>query len=207
MGDRRALWIFAAAAVGILGLFAMSLNQERDRSVPLIPTVLPTDPVRGSPGAAATIISFGDFQCPFCREQEAVFAQLHEEFPQDLRIVWKDLPLTALHREAMPAALAARCAQDQGKFWEYHDALYDNQSALGRPLFEKTAAEVGLNLGDFQTCYNEQKQLTLVAAGQREAAALGISSTPYFYLNGRPFDGLTSKETLVTALHAQVQTP
>ncbi len=129
----------------------------------LIPPVLPTDPVRGDTRAQLTIIEFGDFQCPFCADIAPVLAQVLASYPE-VRLVWKDLPNPA-HPQARPAALAARCAQNQDKFWEFHDLLFANQAELGDKLYKQIAEVLELDLTSFNSCLASQAYIEVVGEG------------------------------------------
>lgn len=144
----------------------------------------------GPADAAVTIIEFSDYQCPYC----AHFAL--ETFPEirrayldtgKVRYAARDLPLP-FHAFAVPAAVAARCAGEQGKFWEYRDELFRNQSQLGRAPYAELAKPLGLDLAKFEACRASGQQQAAVKADAALARSHGISSTPSFVI-GRLVDG------------------
>lgn len=196
--------IFGGIAAGLIGLFLFTLIRQEAGIRPPALRILPTDPVRGSAGAPVTILSFGDFQCDFCKDQEAVFTRLLTDYPDRVRVVWKDLPLIDLHNQALPAAIAARCAQEQGKFWEYHDALYANQEQLAAERYTAIVSDLALDGGAFAECTNTDKPLSTIEENRREAAKRGINTTPYFFVNGTAFDRLTSFEELSTLINGSL---
>ena len=111
------------------------------------------DPSDGPPDAPVTVAVFADFQCPFCRELVPTLRRLREAGPATgFRLVWKDFPLTTIHRDALGAAEAAHCANEQGRFWEFHDRLFANQQQLRRPALKQHAADLGLDTGRFNLC-------------------------------------------------------
>jgi protein-disulfide isomerase len=149
---------------------------------------LGASPVRGPADALVTIVVFSDFQCPFCARVEPTLARVLEEYKGKVRIVWKDLALP-FHDLALPAAIAAREARQQGKFWEMHAKLFANQGALDRASLEKYGADLGLNPGRLKAALDGQLWKADVEADAALAARLGIRGTPSFFINGRVFVG------------------
>ncbi|HXZ86717.1 MAG TPA: thioredoxin domain-containing protein [Myxococcota bacterium] len=156
-----------------------------------------TGPSRGPANAAVTLIEFSDYQCPFCRRAEPVVKQLMQKYPNDLRLVYRNMPLDALHPRARAAAIAAVCADQQGKFWEYHDKLFDNQQALADSDLEKYAAELGIDASAFKTCRADPATEARVNSDAEAARAAGLNGTPAFFVNGilvsgaRPIEDFT----------------
>lgn len=146
-------------------------------------------PARGPASAPVTIVEFGDFQCPYCKKAESSVQTVLEQHPHDVRIVFRNLPLTQIHPNAKVAAEAAVCAERQGKFWEMHDAMYADQSALTADALKATAKRLGLNPERFSTCLGDGASAAALDADAKAAAELGLSGTPYFFINGRPIDG------------------
>jgi protein-disulfide isomerase len=143
------------------------------------------DPVLGPADAPITIIEFSDYECPFCRKwYQEVLLPLLDKYPDQIRFVYRDLPLTSLHANAFPAAEAANCAGEQGKYWEYHNALFEMPFALGRDAFIQLATDLGLNVEDFTGCIDSRRYRDEVEADFQFAVNLGIQSTPTFFVNG-----------------------
>jgi len=151
--------------------------------------VVAAGPARGEPNAPITIVEFGDFQCPYCLQAENTVRTVMTNHPQDVRLVFRHLPLTELHPNAAHAAEAAVCAEQQGKFWEMHDAMFADQNALGVEGLTATAARIGLDPDKFRDCVNDSRTNAAVQADADAAAELGVSSTPSFFINGRPVEG------------------
>jgi protein-disulfide isomerase len=145
-------------------------------------------PARGPEGAPIEIIEFSDFQCPFCLRAYPTVKQVLSTYGDKVRIVYRNFPL-ANHPNARPAAEAAACATEQGKFWEYHDRLFENQSKLADADLKQHAAAIGLDTAKFNACFDAKKFAkdidTDVAAGQEA----GVSGTPAFFVNGRSVNG------------------
>ncbi|MDD9968639.1 MAG: thioredoxin domain-containing protein [Myxococcales bacterium] len=143
---------------------------------------------KGSDDALITIIEFSDFQCPFCSRVNPTMADIVKEYGKDVRVIFKHNPLP-FHKDAMPAAQAALEARDQGKFWEYHDKLFENQKALKPADLEKYAKDVGMNVAKLKTALKDEKHKAEAEADQKLARSLGASGTPAFFINGRNLRG------------------
>jgi protein-disulfide isomerase len=143
------------------------------------------DPILGADDAPITIVEFADFQCPFCqRHFLETYPLLVENYGDQIRFVYKDYPLTSIHPEAIPSALAAKCAQEQDKFWEFHDLLYSGRLELGDEAYLTYAEELELDMAGFQACYDEARYTEAVQADYNFGAQLGVNSTPTFFING-----------------------
>ena len=152
-----------------------------------VPTTA-ADPVRGNPSAAITIVEFSDFQCPFCARVNPTLDRVRQTYGDRVKIVFKDYPLPN-HPQAPKAAEAARCAGEQNKFWEMHDAMFANQRALEVPQLKQTARAIGLNGTSFDQCLDSSKYEATVRGGSELGERMGVNSTPTLYVNGRPLIG------------------
>jgi len=146
-------------------------------------------PFKGTERAAVTIVKFEDFQCPYCKTVQLTYQELLKRYNGKVRLVHKDLPLDSIHPQARQAAEAARCAGDQGKFWEYHDKLYANSPKAGVEELKSYAKELGLNVTSFDQCVASGKFKGLVQKDLSEGAQLGLTGTPTFFINGRELSG------------------
>ena len=145
-----------------------------------------TDPSKGN--GAVEIIEFSDFECPYCRKAQPIIRELMAKYDGKVKLVWKDYPLS-IHQNAVPAAVAARCAGEQGKFWEYHDVLFENQEALASDDLSRHAATVRLDVARFKGCLRAGKYRDQIASGLSEARNHPIEATPTFLINGRMVTG------------------
>ena len=145
-------------------------------------------PVLGSKDAKVEIVEFSDFQCPFCSRVWPTLQQVRDEYPDDVRVVFKHLPLR-IHPKAPAAHAAAEAAHRQGKFWEMHDAIFASPRDLSPERYEQYATEIGLDLDQFKTDVTSASVKARVKADQSEAAKLGVSGTPSFFINGRYLSG------------------
>ena len=154
------------------------------------------DPARGPADAKLTVVVFSDFQCPFCARVEPSLAQLERAFPGKIRIVWKHQPLP-MHPQAMPAALAAEAAREQGKFWPMHDKLFASQQALSQPdTLSRAAKEAGLDVRRFEQAIAARKGEARIKEDQKLAAQVGANGTPTMFFNCRQVVGAQPFERL-----------
>jgi protein-disulfide isomerase len=153
-------------------------------------------PFKGSEKAVVTIVKFEDFQCPFCKQAQSALTEILSRYEGKVRLVHKDFPLDSIHPQARQAAEAGRCASDQGKFWEYHDVLYANSPKAGLEELKSYAKSIGLNLASFGQCFSMGKYKAAVEKDSEEAARLGLTGTPVFFINGRELSGAQSVEAI-----------
>ena len=151
-------------------------------------------PSKGPTKAPVQIIEFSDFECPFCFRVNPTVAQVLGTYGDRIRLVYRHLPLPN-HPNARPAAEAAACANEQGKFWEYHDRLFADQSKLAAADLKKHAADLGLDAGKFNACVETRRFQKDVDADMDAAQLLGVSGTPHFFINGRPLSGAQPLES------------
>jgi protein-disulfide isomerase len=163
-------------------------------------------PSRGPKNAPITLVLYSDFQCPFCSRVEPSITQLEKDFPGKIRVVWKDYPLP-FHPNARPAAIAARVAGEQGKFWEMHKKLFENQTALDRPNLEKFAGEVGVDVGKLKAALDSNKYAGDIDADLKSGQELGVNGTPASFINGRKIGGAYPYETFKKVVEQELAKP
>ena len=161
-------------------------------------TVDPTM-ARGPAAAPVTIFEWSDYECPYCRNAQEILQRLQGEFPDTVRLVYKDFPLGS-HPGALPAAIAARCAGVQGRFWEYHDLLFVAQPAFARADLIGYARRLGLDAGAFTECFDSGRFRDAVLADQREGREAGVRGTPTVFINQRQVEGALPLEDLRAAV-------
>ncbi|MDH3276963.1 MAG: DsbA family protein [Nitrosopumilus sp.] len=150
------------------------------------------DPIRGDPNAPITIVEFSDFQCPFCaRFHVQTLPFLLEDYIDTgkVNLVYRDFPIQSIHPNALPAAVAAECANEQGKYWEYHDTLFEKQSGWSRldsnaviATFSQYATDIGLEQQQFDSCLETGKYLEEVQGDLSDGRAYDITGTPGFFI-------------------------
>jgi protein-disulfide isomerase len=167
------------------------------------------DHIKGNSGAAVTLVEYSDFQCPACRAYHPILKQLHESFPDDLRIVYRHFPLTSIHQNAEDAAQAAEAAGVQGKFWEYHDRLFLDQpewSSLRRlkSTFLDYAEGLELDLEQFEADLDNDDLHRKVKRDRAAGAKLQLNGTPSFFLNERKIQNPRSIEDFEALIQSEI---
>jgi protein-disulfide isomerase len=167
--------------------------------------ITPTDPTKGPASAPVTIVEFSDYQCPFCARVNPTLDQIRAAYGNRVRVVWKDFPLTSIHPEAFKGSEAAHCAGDQGKYWEYHDRLFENQRAMTPADLKRHATDLGLDMNAFNACLDSSKYAERVRAGMDQGTKLGVSSTPALFINGRIVTGAQPYEAFAAIIDDELQ--
>ena len=148
-----------------------------------------SDPKRGADDAPITIVEFSDYQCPFCeRFYQQTLPALFKEYGDKVRFVYKDFPLP-MHPDAQKAAEAAHCAGEQGKYWEYHNTLFENQSSLGIESLKHYAKALNLDTSRFDACLDGGKQADKVKEDTKIGRSVSVNGTPTFFINGERLVG------------------
>jgi Na+/H+ antiporter NhaA len=160
------------------------------------------DHIRGADDALVTLVEYGDFECSYCGQAESVVRELLASFGDDLRYVWRHLPLNDVHSGAQLAAEATEAAAAQGRFWELHDALLAHQETLTPPDLRRHAQELGLDVERFWEELRHHEHAPRVAEDVAGADASGVSGTPTFFINGRRHHGAYDIDTLTIAVRA-----
>ncbi|NTU99328.1 DsbA family protein [Candidatus Falkowbacteria bacterium] len=160
------------------------------------PKLKETDPVLGSKEAPITIFQFSDLTCKYCANQENIIRKLIIDYPGKIKLVWKDYPEKASTSPSQLAAVAARCASEQGRFWEYHDLVSASAKTIDQNLLTSLAKNLKLNLIAFNSCVKGQAAKQLVQDGLEEADGLQITGIPYLFVNDKEFMGETSADEL-----------
>lgn len=161
-------------------------QQNQQAQQPSAPTKIDLGdaPFKGNANAPVTIVEFSDFQCPFCGSFfQATLPSIEKDYVATgkAKFVYKNFPLS-FHPNAQPAALAAECAKEQGKFWEMHDLLFSNQEALSRTKYTDFAKQLGLDVTKFDSCVDSSKYLNNVNADFSQGQTAGVSGTPSFFI-------------------------
>jgi len=161
-------------------------------------------PAKGAAGAPVTLVKFEDFHCPFCKEVQRTLGELMARYGERMRIVHMDFPIDALHPQARASHLAARCADEQGKFWPYHDALYAATPQSSPAELGSLARQTGLDLPSFEACLSSGKHAAAVERDVSEGAQAGVTGTPAFYINGRMIGGAQPIEQFVRIIEEEL---
>lgn len=192
------LFLFITLAI-VIGLETYNIYQKIKRGeVPLtengeeIPRTLVSvddDPYFGPLDAPVTIVAFEDFQCPYCKESFMAVKQVRDKYPDAVRFVFRDFPIEATHPGVIEAHLAAECAHDQDKFWEYHDKLFLNQENQDTASLVQYAKEAGLDITAFTSCLENKVPEKEVQKDLSDGVMLDIAGTPVWFFNGFKVEG------------------
>jgi predicted DsbA family dithiol-disulfide isomerase len=146
-------------------------------------------PSKGVANAPVTIVEFSDFECPYCGGLFPTLKQVEKNYPQQVRIVYRQFPLTNLHPHAQKAAEASLCAAEQNKFWEFHDSMFGNQRELSVADLKQRAVDLKMDTQAFNQCLDSGRQSAAIQADIQEGARAGVSGTPALFINGRFLSG------------------
>ncbi len=187
--------------------YLAELRAAHDVEMALAPPrseVAATGPARGPDDAPVTIVAFSDYQCPFCRRAEPTLAAVLARYPESVRLVHRHYPLDRLHPLARSAAEAAACAEDQGLFWEYHEALFAEGANLETEGLRAIALDLGLDEAEFASCVDERRHQARVEADLAAGKAVGVKGTPAFFVNGVHLNGARPLEDFVQLIDEEL---
>jgi len=154
----------------------------------LVVPVAPTDHTIGPPHASLTLVEYGDFECPNCKQAASLIKLLLSHFSDRLRFVYRHFPLEEVHPHALTAGLAAECAGGQGQFWAMHDLLFAQQPALGPDHLQTYAQRLQLDMTRFSSEMSDTVYLQRIREHQESGARSGVRATPTFFINGKLHD-------------------
>jgi protein-disulfide isomerase len=161
-------------------------------------------PTRGPAGAPIEMVEFSDFQCPYCQRVFPTVKKVLEAYGDRIRLVYRHFPLPN-HPNARPAAEAAQCANEQGKFWPYHDRLFSTPNRLSDTELKQGAAELGLDSASFNQCLDSHKFKAIIDSDLQAGDDAGVSGTPAFFINGRELSGAQSFETFKRVIDEELE--
>lgn len=205
MGHKRLIaWIALLILTGlVLASFYIATrppqtsdDSEDDLATLSEPIITYIDPSRGPADATVTIVEYSDFTCSACQEMSDSILYIQQLLPNDVRHIYKSVPNDGANEMATPAAVAAYCAGNQGKFWEFHDLLYANQNQISSDLFYTLAEYLEINLDSFEECYENRETLPLVQRSYEEALRLNLVVTPTVYINEFSYTGALDRTEL-----------
>jgi protein-disulfide isomerase len=189
--------------------YANSLRAKADVSIllqpPKVDVTFDRASLRGDPRAAVTIVEFADYQCPYCKQAEATMDALLKKYPGQVNLAFRDFPLTSIHPYAEKASEASRCAGRQGKFWEFHDALFSNQTKLDESSLNSIAQTLALDITSFQSCLASGEYKAQISRDQDDGRKAGISSTPGFFVNGVFLNGAQGESAFEKVIENQLR--
>ncbi|MGZ3311279.1 MAG: DsbA family protein [Xanthobacteraceae bacterium] len=163
------------------------------------------DHIRGPANAPVTVVEYGDYECPHCGLAQPIVNAVREHFSRQLRFVFRHFPLIQVHPNAESAAESAEFAGAHGRFWEMHDAIYDNQDRLGLPLLFVLASKLGLSELELQSALESGQYEPKVRADFLGGVRSGVNGTPSFFINGERHDGTYAFDDLVAAIELRLR--
>lgn len=169
----------------------------------LVVPVTHADHVQGDPNAKVTLVEYGDYECPSCALAVPLVKALQGHFDDRLRFVFRNFPLTEIHREAESAAETAELAATHGRFWQMHDALYQNQDALGLPLYIALVEALNMERKDLTDTLESHAFVSKIHADFRGGLVSGVNGTPTFFINGYRYDGPVDFDNLAAAIELE----
>ncbi len=200
------LYVFALKTLAPTG---GSTNGGADALVTATPLDKPTvsfgNPSRGPKDAKLAMFVFGDYQCESCATFEATVAAVAAAHPADVRVVWKDMPDSRLHPEATNAAVAARCAGEQGAFWAYHDLLMAQKGIILAANYVPFATTLQLDEDSFKGCYDNALTKPMVQRDYDEGQRLRITATPTVFIGSHRLEGAVSADRLNEVIAVELQ--
>jgi protein-disulfide isomerase len=161
-------------------------------------------PAFGPENAKVKIVEFSDFECPFCSRAASAVHQLRDKYQNQVRFVFRQFPLE-MHKNARPAAIASLEAEAQGKFWQFHDKLFENQNELQRDALERHAQAVGLDMGRFKRALDENAHATAVDRDLKLGADVKVNGTPTMFLNGKRVENPTDVAAISAMIDAELK--
>jgi len=174
------------------------------RTIERTEVLTPADHLRGPPNAAITLIEYGDFECPICKQAAGALQVVLARFPTQVRLVFRHFPLEQAHPHALLAAQAAECASEQARFWEMHDLLFEHQQRLESHHLLDYARRLELDIHQFRREMNDEIHLPLVREHQRRGEHSGVRATPGFFINGRIQDVSYGMHALIDAIEEEL---
>ena len=162
-------------------------------------------PAKGPATAPVTLIEFSDFECPYCGNMEPVLKQVEKNYGDKVRFVYRQFPLPWVHPYALKAAEASLCANEQNRFWEYHDALFANQRDLTVESLKKRAADLKLDTAQFNTCLDSGKEAAAISKDVAAGHQAGVDGTPTLFINGRMMYGTQAYADIKAAIDEELQ--
>ncbi|MBU1164612.1 thioredoxin domain-containing protein [Patescibacteria group bacterium] len=170
-----------------------------------LPSVTNSDYIQGDKNAQLTLIEYSDFQCPFCSRHTPTLDKVLDEYKGKVRLVFRHFPLNSIHPQAQKAAEAAECAGEQGKFWEMHDKIFANQTAISVENLKSYASALGLNASQFNDCLDNDKYASKVQQQMQGGAAAGVTGTPATFIGDQLVKGAVPYENLKSIIDSKLK--
>jgi protein-disulfide isomerase/rhodanese-related sulfurtransferase len=204
----------AALLMGVPAFYQLSTHGEAPPPPPPAPNettaeklVRPDSHATGNPGAAVTVVEFGDFECPVCGREEAVAKEIRAKYAHQIRFVFRQFPLIHTHPFSERMAEASECAAEQGKFWEAVDEIYSRQGDASDDGLRRDAAEIGLDPAKFHQCLTSGAEAARVTRDREDGKALGVNATPTFFIGHQVVSGAPDEEEFSRHIEQELAAP
>jgi protein-disulfide isomerase len=168
--------------------------------IQLTPSVNNNDNLFGNPAAPIELVEYGDYECPYCGRAYPIVKDIKQQLGSDIKFVFRNFPLTKIHPNAFPAAVATEAAGLQGKFWEMHDMVFENQKALNEERILLFADKLGLDTERFQNDLQQEALTHKVEQDFESGIRSGVNRTPTFFINGKKYEGEWGDQQLLQYL-------
>lgn len=173
--------------------------------MPLKPAVSEKDHIQGDPSAQIELVEYGDYQCPHCGHAYPIIKEVQEALGDQLKFVFRNFPLAEIHPYARLAAVATEAASRQGKYWEMHDIVFENQQDLHYPHLVEYATRLGLDIDQFKTDLDDQDLMEIVEDDFESGVRSGVNGTPTFFVNGHKYSGNWEAAPFISFLKSQLK--
>lgn len=201
---QRWLAIFGGVAGVILVIFTINITSQSRKDQSIKPRIVSTDPVLGNESGGVTLVVFADFECEACKAEVPVLKRILASNSKNIRLVFKDFPIPS-HPNARHASEIARCAQDQGKFWQMHDVLFEHQIELGTVELGVLAKEAGVDVGLLDACLKAVGGGARIDAAIVEGNRLQVQEVPTLFVNSQRLTGVVDEPEIVKAIQESKQ--
>ncbi|MBU1199345.1 MAG: DsbA family protein [Nanoarchaeota archaeon] len=202
-----AIAVFAVLIIIGIGIFTgwFGLADKNAKDAERIRVPIDNDPFTGGSEASVVIVGFSDYECPFCSKAEQTIMNILKKYPDEIVYVFKNYPLTKIHPNSYNAALAAECAKEQDKFWEYHEYLFAHNTELNEDMFKESALTFGLDSEKFNECFDSQRYKIGVDKDIQTAGVVGVTGTPTFFINGIKLVGAQPEEEFISLIEDELK--
>jgi protein-disulfide isomerase len=209
--SKQFLGVIAAILVVFAAIFVSTSKNSTENTGTKSSTVKPTEHVEGNTASGVKLVEYGDFQCPYCEAYYPTVKSVVETYKDRIAFQFRNFPITSAHPNAYAAARASEAASLQGKYWEMHDALYDNgnwqswtNTTTPNTYFEGYAQQLGLDVNKFKTDYASSAVNDLINADMKAGTSLGVSGTPTFFLDGKQVTIANTVEAFAKVIDAEL---
>lgn len=162
------------------------------------------DHAQGTSNAIIELVEYGDYQCPYCGHAYLIIKKIQQLFDKDLRFVFRNFPLSEIHTQAKIAAIAAEAAGLQGRFWDMHDIIFENQQNLSPSFLIEYARKIGLDVDRFKTDLENEACVAAVEADFESGVRSGVNGTPSFFINGAKYNGPWNEDNLASRIKNKI---